>query len=528
MNNKPNFIIIHTDQHRGDCLGIEGRKGLFTPNLDYLAVKGARFTAAYSTCPVCIPQRLSLLTGQLASTHGVLGNAGIPYFPMGRNLPRELGAGGYQTALVGRGFHTYPSDEPYGFEYYVPGDPSSELKETKDHFFRDFREKTGKYSNYYYANGTDNNSLLGVPFHMDTEYHHTHWTTERALEFLKKRDKDRPFLLTVGYYAPHGPQNPPADFFNRYYYSNQELDDPAIGEWDIPPVANWNPNHGSYMNLEGELWRTTRSGYYGNITFIDHQVGRILGALGMIPNTYIIFTSDHGEMLGDHYMYHKSRPYQGAARIPFLIAGPDIEPLQVCDKTVGWHDIMPTLLELAGLPCPEGVDGSSILPLVNRSGSGAGEAANANAVAEGWREYIHGECPAKGFLNRTLHRLPGQQIEDNFIYEDSGWHYLTDGKVKYIWHVKTGKEQFFDLLADKDEKNDLVRIDRYEEIIRPWRKRLAEVLKDRPEGFSDGENLKSGVEYKGLLPQAQKLANQRIEEGHDIAYFYYQKGRGLR
>ncbi|MEW9674199.1 sulfatase-like hydrolase/transferase [Ammoniphilus sp. 3BR4] len=92
---------------------------------------------------------------------------------------------------------------------------------------------------------------------------------------------------------------------NRYYY-NEELDTPAIGEWAIPPVANWSPSRSPYVNLSGELMRSNRAGYYGNISFIDMQVGRIISQLQRIPNTYIIFTSDHGEMLGDHYLYHKS------------------------------------------------------------------------------------------------------------------------------------------------------------------------------------------------------------------------------
>ncbi|MEW9674198.1 sulfatase-like hydrolase/transferase [Ammoniphilus sp. 3BR4] len=213
MKKRPNFVFIHTDQQRADCIGIEGRrKGLFTPNLDFLAVSGMRFSAAYSTTPVCIPQRLTFMSGQTASTHGVLGNTGIPYFPFETTLPAELQKGGYQTALVGCTFHTYPFDHPYGFEYYMPGDPSSEFKDSKDPFFTFVREHAPEGSGGYYGNGTDNNSYLGAPFHLPNELHHTQWTTERALDFLKDHDQSSPFLLTVGYYAPHGPQNPPADY----------------------------------------------------------------------------------------------------------------------------------------------------------------------------------------------------------------------------------------------------------------------------------------------------------------------------
>ncbi|HZG84034.1 sulfatase-like hydrolase/transferase [Paenibacillus sp.] len=506
MKHKPNFVFIHTDQQRADCLGIEGRrKGLYTPNLDFLAVSGMRFSAAYATTPVCIPQRLTFLSGQTASMHGVLGNTGIPYFPFETTLPSELSKGGYQTALVGRTFHTYPFDHPYGFEYYMPGDPSSEFKDSTDPFFTFLREHAPEGSGGYYGNGTDNNSYIGAPFHLPNELHHTQWTTERALEFLQVRDSDRPFLLTVGYYAPHGPQNPPAEFFDRYYY-NQDLDNPVIGEWAIPPVANWSPTRSSYVDLSGELLRSCRAGYYGNITFIDLQLGRIINRVRQIPNTYIIFTSDHGEMLGDHYLYHKAQPYEGAAHIPFLIAGPDVSPMQVCDKTIGWHDIMPTMLDLAGLPIPDHVDGQSLAPLLQ------------NPSTSEWREYLHGECSRP----MSPPKLPGQATEGNMAYE-TGFHYLTDGKTKYIWHTQSGREQLFDLMNDPHERFDLSAKAEYANELTLWRGRLIDEIKDRPEGFTDGERLIAGRKYASLLPKAQEIVDRRLEEGYAIAYYQNRK-----
>ncbi|MFE4080083.1 sulfatase-like hydrolase/transferase [Paenarthrobacter sp. YIM B13468] len=509
---RPSFIVIHTDQHRADCLGIEGQRRVFTPNLDYLAVSGARFSAAYSTCPVCIPQRLTFLTGQLASTHGVQGNIGIPYLPMQNSLPHVLRNGGYQTALVGRTFHTVPSDDPNGFEYYVPGDPSSELKETKDHFFQFLRKNAPGHAGGYYGNGTGNNSLIAAPFHMDNEFHHTQWTTEEALKFLGARDTGRPFFLSVGYYAPHGPLNPPEEFFNRYYNRN-DVDQPAVGDWDIPPVANWNPDRTGYVKLDGELLKSVQAGYYGNITFADFQIGRILSAAARLPNTYIIFTSDHGENLGDHYLYHKSRPYQGATHIPFLISGPGISPLQVRDEPIGWHDTLPTVLELAGLPCPDGVDGESIVPLL----SGSGEQA--------WREYLHSENSLRGAHAGMYPALPGQQVEGNLVYEPS-WHSLTDGRWKYIWFDSSGAEQLFNLVEDPHELVDLATKDEQAENLIAWRRLLAKTLQGRPEGFTaNGEDLIAGRPHAQLSESAEQLMRERISQGFDIAYKHYNKPR---
>ena len=223
MSSKPIFVFIHTDPATGlTAWGLKAEKGCIRQIWIIWPIMAYALHLLIRPAPSCIPQRLSLLTGQLASTHGVLVNSGIPEFPMENNLPKVLGAGDYQTALVGRGFHTYPENNPVGFEYYKPGDPSSELKDNFDYFFKDLKDKTGKGSDIYYANGTQNNSVIGNPYHLPNELHHTQWTTEQALDFLKQRDKNRSFFLSIGYHAPHGPQNPPAEFFNRYYYGQED------------------------------------------------------------------------------------------------------------------------------------------------------------------------------------------------------------------------------------------------------------------------------------------------------------------
>lgn len=340
MNQKPNFIVIHTDQHRYDCVGVTGRrKGIYTPYIDSIAYQGANFTSCYTTCPLCIPQRLSLLTGQTPEHHGLFSNMGIPYLPLEHTLPSEMRHGGYQTALVGRTMHTYPADYSYGFEYYLPGDPSSEKKDTTDAFFQYLRDNSPKDSGGYYGCGPHNNSRAAGPYHLPDHLHQTKWATNRAIDFIDHRDESRPFLLFVGYYAPHSPHNPPAEYFNRYYQRN-DLDEPYIADWDVAPVNSGNVMS-RYINLKGEELRVARAGYYGNIAFIDSQVGRILERAMRTGNTYVIFTSDHGELLGDHYLSQKNRPYEGAVHIPFMIMGPGNSDSLTIDKPIGWHDIMP-------------------------------------------------------------------------------------------------------------------------------------------------------------------------------------------
>ncbi len=500
MKKSPNFLIIHTDQHRYDCTGVANRKkGIYTPHIDSIANRGAHFSSCYATCPICIPQRLSLLTGQLAKTHGIYKNLGIPFLPLDTTLPVEMRKGGYQTALVGRNMHTYPSRESYGFEYYLPGDPSSEDKHSTDHFFTYLRDHNKKDKGGYHGNGIFNNSRAAAPFHLDDEFHQTKWATNRALEFLDSHSPSRPFMLFVGYYAPHSPHNPPADYFNRYYQRN-DLNPPSIGNWAIPPKNNGSV-FSSYMNIQEEDFRNLQAGYYGNIAFLDTQIGRLLHHPEIANNTYIIFTSDHGDMLGDHYMYQKSRPYEGSTHIPLCIMGPHIPNNQHISNPIGWHDLMPTILDLADITIPNSVDGKSAKNILMGKESD-------------WREYLHGECIHN---HRGTTENQNKSIKANIFFEQ-GSHFLTDGVIKYIWNVSSGKEQLFDLINDWTEIHDLATAPGWKDVLLFWRNRLIQELKDRPEGFTDGKVLISGKEIPSATPQIQALIEKRHKEGFSLAY----------
>lgn len=501
MNTQPNFIVIHTDQQRADCVSINGqRRGVYTPAIDSIGYRGANFTAAYTACPVCIPQRLSLLTGQLPEHHGLFSNAGIPYLPLQTTLPAEMRKGGYQTALVGRNMHTYPESCSYGFEYYRPGDPSSDDK-ANDPFFRYVQEHSRAGDGGYYGCGAQNNYRLATPFHLSDDCHQTKWATNEALEFLRGRDKSRPYLLFVGYYAPHSPHNPPAPYFDRYYQRG-DLGKPAIADWDVPPLDGGHIM-ASYTTLSEEETRCLYAGYYGNIAFIDAQIARLLQAVFLERNTYVIFTSDHGEMLGDHYRMQKNCPYQGSVHIPFLMLGPDIPASQTRAEPVGWQDIMPTILDLAGLPIPDSVDGRSMASLLR-----------GRPCATPWREYVHGECVRSMVLDGPA--SPHGDGPD--LAHEAGSHFLTDGCMKYIWHVTSGTEQLFDVAHDADELHDLARDPRYAGELTKWRQRLVCELAGRPEGFSDGERLIPGSRPVTVSRAMKDLMEQRRAEGFAIAY----------
>lgn len=468
MSQKPNILLIITEQHRGDCLGIDGHPVLQTPNLDHLAAQGARFGHAFTSCASCIAARRSLLSGQFPATHRMVGYRDGVEWEAPPTLPQALSVAGYHTCWVGRSMHQHPPRKRYGFNHMVTHD--------------DYREWLAKVepegSGGYFGTGVMHNDWTARPWHMEESFHDTNWTVNQALEFLHKRDPSCPFFLVVSFIAAHPPLIPPAFYMERYL--RMEMPEPPIGDWAVPPE---NDGLGQAVDapkvkLAGEALRSCQAGYYGLINHVDDQLRRLFcGRTAPLRNTIIVFLSDHGEMLGDHYLFRKTVPYQGSSRIPFLINLPQScggKSGLVCDQVVCLEDIMPTLLEAAEIPIPETVEGRSILPLLR------GEQVE-------WQRVLHLE-------HAPIH------------------HSLTDGKRKFVWLVAQGPrsvlgfqaeepayEQFFDLSQDPQECRNLIDHPEYAEEVEHWRQLLITELEDRPEGFSDGKRLIPVADYPALL-----------------------------
>ena len=425
---RPNIILIICDQMRGDAWGGDGNRHIHTPNLDHLAACGARFTHAYSAVPSCVPARATLWSGQNQWHTGILGmgagQGGIPYdFP--HTLAGCLTGGGYRTHLVGKG-HFSPQRAPMGFETRV-------LDESG-------RMPTSEFRRWFAANapagvtpddhGVDWNSWHARPWHTEERLHPTYWTMSQSLDFLLHRDDDRPFFLNISFARPHSPYDPPQYYFDMYHPG--KVPPPVVGDWaamhDIVAAAP-NPNAWRGRLTEEQIARA-RAGYYGAISFIDTQIGRLANWLRRNPatgrNTWIMLVSDHGDMQGDHNLWRKTYAYEGSSRIPFIIVPPPrlgAPARAVVDECVELRDVMPTLLAAAGLETPASVDGVSLLPLLDRP-------------AAQWRPYIHGEhCTCYG---------PEQEMQ-----------FVTDGRRKFVWLPRLGMEQFFDLEADPGEGRDL-------------------------------------------------------------------------
>ena len=367
----PNILLITTDQQRGDCLSLAGHPVLETPHMDYLGQSGTFFRRGYSECPICVPARRTLMSGQSPDVHGVLTNHSAPLEPA-HTLAGDLRQAGYQTEMVGK-LHLWPSRKRFGFDHLsLANSPRGH-----DNDYVDWLAQFGAQApvdRWAMAHGVTVNSYVGRPFHLDESLTHTFWCASEAIAFLSKRDRTVPFFLNVSFYDPHPPQVPPAFCYERY--DSMQLPQPVVGDW-APAVPG--PTHGEdpeavkttgLVHLHKQQNHRWRAAYFGAVNYVDYQLGRLVGYMreaNLLDETFVLFTSDHGEMLGDHHMIAKSRALEGSAHVPFLCRPPKAWGLpggQVVDAPIGLQDVMPTLLDAAGLSIPASCTGRSVLPLM--------------------------------------------------------------------------------------------------------------------------------------------------------------------
>lgn len=460
MNRKRiNILFLMSDQHRGDCIGAAGADYLITPNLDQLAKEGVLFTRAYSSVPSCLPARTSILTGMSPWKSGQIGYTEIPNYP--NEGPAIFSANAYRTHAVGKN-HFYPMRNKHGYQ-------TVELEEGwyttfKNHEKCDYTqwfEKTapGKDIN---ATGLNYNDLRGGRyFPFEDSLHPTYWTAERAVNFLQSYNGDAPWMLKVSFQRPHPPFDPPKRWLDTYNKSAIPL--PAIGPWAEAKYGNAKGsleklNNASSGAFEEEEIETSRQSYYAALSFVDEQLGRVIAALkerGELENTLILYTSDHGDMMGDHYMWRKCRAYEGSVRIPMIIRWPEnldlkIKRGQTRKELVELRDVLPTFLDVAGISKPSVMDGISMLDILR---------------GKKWRSIL--------------------DLEHAQIYEpDNAWVALTDKKYKYIYFTLTGKEQLFNLVKDPNEINDLATSGKPPtKLLLMWRDKMIKHLSERGEDW---------------------------------------------
>jgi arylsulfatase A-like enzyme len=308
---------------------------------------------------------------------------------------------------------------------------------------------------------------MARPSHLPETLMEETWFVSRALEFLRKRDPTRPFFLCLSFNGPHPPWCPPQVYYDQFI--GRELPMPVVGDWaerhaqeaGFPMDVNaWRGR------LPDPLNHRARAAYFAYLAYLDAQVGRLVNALTrgrLMDDTFMIFTADHGEMLGDHHLWRKTYAYEASARVPFIVHAPrgmEMDRNREIPQVVGWEDILPTFLEVAGASIPDSVEGRSVLPLLR------GETA-------GWREVYHGE-------------------HSPCYHPENANQFLTDGTWKYIWNPITGEEQLFHLAEDPQECRDLAGERSSADTLAIWRERMVKELAGREEGLSDGKRLIPG------------------------------------
>lgn len=474
MTNRKNILFIMCDQLRYDYLSCTGHKRLNTPNIDALAARGVRFANTYVQSPICGPSRMSFYTGRYVSSHGATGNF-VPLRIGEHNIGDHLKPLGMRPVLVGK-THIVADQEGMarlgidpkskigvhhaqaGFEPYERDDgvhPDAMVK--PDVAYNAYLKERGydAHTNpwHWAANSVSVdgevrtgffNDIADQPAIVTDEDAETPYMTRRAMQFLAEDDGETPWLLHLSYIKPHWPYISPAPYNDMYgpddvqpvHRSEAELDDPN------PLARLFQERVCAQTFAKNEARKTVVPAYMGLIKQIDDQLGHLFAFMderGLLDQTMIVFTSDHGDYLGDHWMGDKDFFHDAAVKVPLIIADPD----PACDATRGTVDqrlveaidLVPTFIEYAGGDVPQHIiDGRSLMPLLR------GETVE-------WRDHVISEYDY--FMqpfNAKLGRAP--LTCRSYMIANARWKYI---------HAPGYPPMLFDLQNDPDEFHDLGR-----------------------------------------------------------------------
>lgn len=382
MNNKPNVLLITSDQQRFDTLGVNGNPLIRTPHLDALAQEGINFQRAYVNNPVCVASHACIQTGRYTHQHGVEymenvvdATPGLP--PWEVTFMERLQMAGYRTAAFGK-MHMYPAkgfdemclsggqgarwDRPFG----LPLGPSplgneyaQWLEERTPGGFAAIHEqrRTAAYKRY----GSAVTSPIAFDDYVDT------WVTTNTIDFLhRQRDVEQPFFAWCGFLNPHGPLDAPAPYDTLYDPAQVPLPDTFLADVSDRPSFYAERQRAFRNDPDTDKLRRMLAYYYGLCTMLDDLCGRLIKTLldtGLWQNTLIIYTSDHGDMLGDFGMTGKSNFMEPTIRVPLIVKPPQ-SISRDCSQLVEVMDIAATVLDYAGVPRPESMQAASLRPLI--------------------------------------------------------------------------------------------------------------------------------------------------------------------
>ncbi|MFQ5930430.1 MAG: sulfatase [Acidobacteriota bacterium] len=366
---RPNILFLMADEFTHNCLGVAGHPIVKTPNLDRLARQGVRFTNAYAASPVCSPSRATLFTGRYPHIHGVVRN-GLALNPGEVALPELLKSYGYVTHMVGK-LHL-PPDEWFPNPLITAGGRGKEyqqfLKEKKPLFTGASNTAAVPETLITYKSpckGRDRAPLRIGTSVLPEELYEEAWVADRAIDFLRtQEDSERPWFLFVSMLKPHSAFVIPQPYATMYRPGEMPLPDTFRPNVECFRLSKLDPNPRAFIN-DSSVLREVMAHYYGAITLVDRHMGRVLDAveqLGMSENTIFVFTADHGNMLGERNRMFKGVMYESSVKVPLLLKAPGkLEGGKVIDAVLDNTAVMPTLLELAGISVPAGLQGRSLM-----------------------------------------------------------------------------------------------------------------------------------------------------------------------
>ena len=456
MKKQPNILWYCTDQQRFDTIGALGNSFVKTPVIDQLVNHGTALTHTYCQSPICTPSRASFMSGLYPSrVHNTRnGNESFPNWPP--VVSKLIANAGYDCGMIGK-FHLQSSGkrtEPRiddGFRYWK-----------FSHAPRDDWEEGHDYADWVKERGGILNELRESEERVPTELHQTTWASERSIEFIKE-ERNLPWMLNVNIYDPHPPFIPPKSYADLF--DPDEMPGPHFRDTDLEAQAKL-----AQCDFQDEIRtpeehnaKIAKAKYYAMIAQIDDQFGRILKSLdetGQRENTVIIFTSDHGESLGDHgLMYKGCRFYEGLVRVPLIFSWPGhfVENKQ-SDALVEMMDLSATLLELAGAPIPDYFQGKSLLSILSGASDGSD---HREFVRSEYFDALDPHFTGGNGTYATMHRTKshklcvyhGKGVGELFDLEQDPWEH------ENLWHNPKHSEIKNQLLAESFDAHVLLTTD---------------------------------------------------------------------
>mgnify|MGYP000677854917 CR=1 FL=1 len=424
MAERPDILILFSDQHRR-LAGCYGDTVVRTPHLDALAAGGVTFDAAYCPSPICLPSRMSLLTGRMPHRLACWNNTDI--LPSGvPTYAHALGAAGYDATLVGR-MHSVGPDQMRGFRTRLVGDHSTNWVGGRAHDLGPLARANDPWRESLIASGAGRSAY---------EVHDDDVTDAavaqiRAIGRRRAGGDRQPFALTVGWLLPHAPYVCSPELFAGYA---GRVPPPRLGvpEAEHPHFAWWRHDRGIHDATEPEIMRA-RTAYYGLVSALDAMVGRVLGALdeaGLSRDTVVMYFSDHGDHIGDRGLWWKQSFYEESAGVPLIVRWPDrVAPGQRRPQVVNLTDVTATLTDIASAPALPLCEGRSLVPLLDDA-------------TTPWPDLTVSEYVNDGSAAWT----GGRQVVSRM---------LRDGRWKYVYH-HDHPDQLFDLEGDPEETVDLI------------------------------------------------------------------------